>query len=87
VQNFKEYVDKAKKLSQRIAVINNFDDYEEEELSQAEVRELVDSLKTQHLYLFESEQNNRVYKKLKERAEEFVKTELGETVSVVCDLE
>ena len=75
---FKEFLDKARKLQSRLNQICEFGQYELDEqavLKSKEVQELVQALKLQQHFLWETEQQARLWALLRVRLENFLNQE------------
>eukprot|EP00347_Sterkiella_histriomuscorum_P004756 403359225 len=78
INDFKEYVDKARKIYQKIRQINDFEVYDLDHtnnLRTKDVQDLIEALKMQHDFIYETEQNYKIYLQLKARIEQFCNKE------------
>jgi hypothetical protein len=78
VNDFKEYLDKVRKLHAKIRQIYDFQAYDLDHTSSLKTRdiqELIDALKAQHDFIHESESLHMIYLQLKCRLERFCNRE------------
>ena len=81
VHDFKDYMDKARKIHQRLFQMQDFElppeledmsgDDKQQFISQKEISDLINALKMQHEFLNETETTHQLYTRVKARAEAF----------------
>ena len=85
VHEFKDYLERARKMHQRLCQMQEFElppglealsgEDRQNFVSQKEIGDLINALKMQHELLNETETTHELYRRVKERAEEFYKLE------------
>ena len=78
VNDFKELLEKAKKIHQKLRLINDFEAYDLDaatSLRTKDVQDLIEALKLQHDFIHEAEQAFKLYLSLKARLERFCNKE------------
>ncbi len=75
---FKEYLEKVKKINQKIRIINDFEAYEldsQNGIKSKDIQDLIDALKMQHDFIFEVESVHKIWVQVKARLERFCNKE------------
>jgi len=78
INDFKEYLEKAKKIHHKLRLIHDFEGYDLDSannLRSKDIQELMEALKFQHDFIYETEQVYKLYLNLKIRLEKFCNKE------------